>query len=101
MLEASFSIVHKTLAWAILRGNVFITEYIIFLSVIKVIFIYMCSKMFGILSSIMSGSLCQPPLVLLLLLLLLNQLYIPGWVLACSTIFFQASLSPQMSITVI
>ena len=26
-------------------------------------------------------------------LLLLNQLYKPGWVLACSTIFFQASLS--------
>jgi hypothetical protein len=31
--------------------------------------------------------------LLLLLLLLLNQLYNPGWVLACSTIFFQASLS--------
>jgi hypothetical protein len=26
-------------------------------------------------------------------ILLLNQLYNPGWVLACSTIFFQASLS--------
>jgi hypothetical protein len=25
--------------------------------------------------------------------LLLNQLYNPGWILACSTIFFQASLS--------
>ena len=31
--------------------------------------------------------------LLLLLLLRLNQLYNPGWVLACSTIFFQASLS--------
>jgi hypothetical protein len=36
-------------------------------------------------------------LLLLLLLLLLNQLYNPGWVLACSRSFFQASLSSLLA----
>jgi hypothetical protein len=36
--------------------------------------------------------------VKLLLLLLLNQLYNPEWVLASSTIFFQASLSSTLVI---
>jgi hypothetical protein len=65
-IVGKFTILHKAVVWAVVRGNVFILEYIFyfileyifyFISIVELLFVYVCSKTSGIFKW------CQQPYV--------------------------------------